>query len=483
MDDVGYLRTRTTEQSFTFFVDSSMRDADVWPTPSEYEIRFIHPVKNCFGVSLLDASVPRTEYTVETTSNELLWSTAARATVAAAVADGSLRSASVPPGDYNLPQLVAALNDALRGDIVLETVSNPPEVTSRLRFVRDAPFSLFMGASSMRTVLGFGNPATVAADAKNHDGTLRFASYQHGYGSATNHTFVSVPSSGTTDASVFAGPQVIPLEEYAETVDANRHVRQTFQAAASGALTFAQVAVGVTTSATLTITVYSENNQVLATGTTPVQPGDETCSVVLNAGGNNVSSGETLVCQVSSDAPVVVYRAEGLYSGSLAEVNSGVNNAWTPLEGDLCLDVFAEFSMYAVESPGPVNLTGTRFVLVRSPDIEAQVGRDRAFEPTSAGLGVCKMSGSGYRDMRFDFSSFQQRTFHPVTLDRIHVRLEHPDGKLYDAHGLDHTLVFLVKFYADDPAVGNVMFPTRPPGYDPDIRRMQLRYMDQELGR
>jgi hypothetical protein len=66
-DDVQWLRSQggVAEKSFMFLVDSSMRDQTAWPTPSEYVVTLPMPLRNVCAVDLVDATIPRTEYSVE----------------------------------------------------------------------------------------------------------------------------------------------------------------------------------------------------------------------------------------------------------------------------------------------------------------------------------------------------------------------------------------------------------------------------------
>lgn len=490
MDDVGYLKSKgvLAEQSFTFFVDSSMRDKDVHPTPGDYYIPFLSPVRNCFAVELLDASIPRTEYTIESTTNKLAWATDDSCTPTEAIRKGTYKELLIPPGDYNLPQLIQKMNDLLETSGVtpklrVDPVTTPFEISNKVRFSRAAPFSLFMGSSTARAILGFGNPATAPGDSIGFDGPRFAAATEACYGNIASNTFHSVVSQLSNTTMAYVGPLPIPLDDYTEPINSVRSLRQVFTAEDTGYLTTVTFAGVCTVQQTVTVTVGTSSADVLAvpgtdTFTAEFPDNLDPDAVLLTKGqtyevafSTSESSGFSLyVADVLSDTPDRIEVTNGLSWSTLSSSQS------------LCCDLTVVYNDYIVEAPGPVNLTGARFVLIRSPDIESQISRDRAFEPTSSGLGLCKLSGSGYRDMRFDFSSFKQRSFHPVNLQGIRVRLEKSNGEVYDTHGVDHTLLFLVKFYAGSGGGFNV--PPQSvanPNYTPDLRQMLLDKWQSEL--
>ena len=176
-----------------------------------------------------------------------------------------------------------------------------------------------------------------------------------------------------------------------------------------------------------------------------------------------------------------VYRAETFTDDPASMIRiDGV--PVTPGGGDaLCLDISTTVAGYTVAAPNQACLTGERYVLVRSPNIEQYMNRDlaAAFDRMSPGLGMLKLNGLGYRDERFNFLAYTTRKFHPIgKLKGMTVRLETREGRTYDAHGIDHTLLVCVKMYAPGPAtvVPRDLFP----GYTPDPRVALIRKLEKE---
>jgi hypothetical protein len=126
-------------------------------------------------------------------------------------------------------------------------------------------------------------------------------------------------------------------------------------------------------------------------------------------------------------------------------------------------------------------LTGERYVLIKSPDVEQYMHRDLAasFDRMAPGLGLVKLGGLGMREERFNFLAYATRKFHPIgKFKGMRIRLETSSGRLYNSHGSNHTLLVCVKMY------GPGQMTTIPrdlfPGYTPDPQQAFLNKLERE---
>jgi hypothetical protein len=71
IDDVQYLLRNSVKDSTLVFVDSAQRDAEHYPTPSEYVVALDEPIRNVYGVDVLDATIPNTMFNVDVHNNGL----------------------------------------------------------------------------------------------------------------------------------------------------------------------------------------------------------------------------------------------------------------------------------------------------------------------------------------------------------------------------------------------------------------------------
>ena len=73
IEDINYMKDNSIKQAYTFIIDSSDRDRNVFPNPNNYVINFSTPFKNVIGMEIIDASIPRAMYTVDVDNNELYY--------------------------------------------------------------------------------------------------------------------------------------------------------------------------------------------------------------------------------------------------------------------------------------------------------------------------------------------------------------------------------------------------------------------------
>lgn len=523
MDDVQYLVDHAKEESYLFVVDSRQRDTAVHPSPSEYSVTFNSPFRNVFGMDLLDATVARAEYIVDTNTRTLDYALGQPASLddwaAGAWTAGRRRTVTLDPGDYNLPQFVEHLNAKLEstaaaaGEAFLRCapLTNPSEISNRVVLTCAQPFVVLAGTSTLRHTLGYGDPVTTA-------GAAEYAAVP---GWSVNRTggasdvFLSRPSD-FQDADPLAallGPVPAASLTQLEPVYGSRVVRQRFVSAADGPPASVQAYVVAVGAAPPTLAVAVRrvaDDAVIASGALALPPGDQDDVYAAETVALTAASEEVLA---AGQAYYVEFGAAGGAGGPDDYVGVYYNEDNLPVAGagrfievdgqpahpgfNLCCDLSAASRGHALVSPGLVNLSGPRYVNIRCPEVESHMFRDRVNEACHAGLGMVKLRGYGFREQRYDFVSFPPRRFHPVgRLSRLTFRLERPDGTLYDSHGVDHTLVLVLRYYslpetaapAGQAAAGQVAptGPTAAPGqvapgpyslnrrYTPDLRRYMI---------
>lgn len=516
MDDVHRLRKSAVEDSYLFVVDSRMRDTSVYPSPSQYAITFSSPFHNVFGMDLVDATVARTEYIIESNTNTLEyvvnaptsltgasgkawnqgeWATAA--TDATGAATGK-RVVTVDPGDYNLPQFIEALNSKLaevaqrHGEPPVKCASetSPSEITNRVVFTCQRPFTFLMGSSTLRHTLGFGDPVSLA-DAQFYRTVPGWSVNRTG---GASDVFLSRTAGTVLDADprpATIGPLPAGYDVQYVAVHGSRMVRQHFGALTTGPATHVSVYVYSTFGAPpLEVRVARESDgATVASGTLTASPEDPNGAYVpascdlTPVPGVLVEEGVQYFVEFAaqgggggpSEFTGIYYNADNLPVESARFIT--LDGAAVHAGKNLCADVVCTSYGHSMTSPGLVNLTGPRYVNIRCPNIESHMFRDRVNEAVHVGLGMVKLRGYGYRDQRFDFVSFPPRRFHPIgRLTKLEFRLERPDGSLYNSHGVDHTLLLVVRFYSAPPEGGETMNATRlNPDYVPDLRQVLTR--------
>lgn len=440
MEDVLYLKKHADVESFLFVVDSARRDTSVFPEPNEYEVHFKAPFRNVVGLDLIDATVPRTEYLVEAGANTLVYTYA-----------GAKHSAVVEPGDYTVLQLAEALTAAMAPRLSVSAVTTPAEVSNRVRFLGDRPFALHVSESTLRRSLGLGVRGVLSA--QGEEGILG-------------------------SRAVVTGP--LPSIDMLPLTTARR---QLFVAPATGKPTSLSVYVASSEEVTVNVAVMDSQGRLVASGGSQTTGADFEQLVVplvpaldaVTSAPMMLSADETYSVVLSSIGAASVFCGGPGVSSAITPAPGG-QGGWTEGSDAMCLDLTMAADGFILKPRGVVDLTGESYVLVRCPEIEQQLYRDRAFEDVHAGMGLVKLGNYGFRDQRFDFDSFPPRTLPtPIgKLSKLTFRLEKADGTLYDSKGVNHHLVLVVRYLELNKGPEN-MTSTLNPSYTPN----PLEYMQR----
>lgn len=485
MDDARFAKQHGGEESYLFVVDSRTRDSSTWPSPSEYEVEFKTPFTNVFGLDLLDASVPRTEYIVEANSNRLEYALSQPSSLddwsMGAWLHGKKRTVDLDPGDYNLPQFIEHLNVKLASvatahgeqPLYAQARSNPAEITNKVVLACAVPFTLVMGTSTLRHTLGFGDP--VAADLQAY---RTIPGWSPNFTGGASDVFCSreVSDLGSVEERVAtSGP--VPASYQVQYQPLAGTLRQHFRSTATGLVSRALVYATAQGSSTVQVRILRATGQQLAVGSASVDVSPSDIYAPLNvslAGQGLVQEGDDLVMEFTGTEGVGVYyndenvpQQEGKYlTVDGLPAHPGMS---------ACADLLVTAWAHAVTSPGQVNLTGPRYVNIRCPNIESYMFRDRVNESCHVGLGMVTLRGYGFRGQRLDFVSFPPRRFHMLgKVSKLRFRLERPDGSLYDSHGVDHTLLLVIKYYSAAATKTADFTSTLNPAYNPDLRQFLI---------
>jgi hypothetical protein len=225
IEDITYLKKNSIKQSYSFLIDSKDRDRISYPEPNNYVISFSSPFKNVIGFDILDASIPRTMYSVDYNNNKLIYYIAEDDTDDIYVNGlsnidvnnitypdtSSFHTLNMPTGDYTIQTFIPAFNTYTRANNInlqIKSYTNPPEVKNLVKFISPKPFILDMGNSTISETLGF-DLYTQPNEASNTDVGKRYK-YISKYGA--NQTFRKIYHSFYSEidkAHIIIGPGTI----------------------------------------------------------------------------------------------------------------------------------------------------------------------------------------------------------------------------------------------------------------------------------
>jgi len=168
IEDIDFLKKNSIKENYLFLVDSKTRDFLNYPEPNNYVINFNIPFKNVIGIDVIDASIPRTMYSIDKYNNSIYYY------IGNSANDPIINSGLNPlntnlllfnkleiiPGNYTIQTFIPAFNSQMIFDnpqtpIQLANLSNPPELTNKIIFSCKNPFILNMNISSLTETLGF----------------------------------------------------------------------------------------------------------------------------------------------------------------------------------------------------------------------------------------------------------------------------------------------------------------------------------------
>ena len=324
IEDINYLYKNSVKENIIIKIDSSKRDKNIYPNPNNYKLTFTEPFKYVYGIDILDAALPRTQYQIDNHNNKLYFLN----TADTSTNGDTIQNIKLDINDYNIDDLMTQINEKLfekhgGGDddshVRVISLTVPTNNTNIFYFDNNSnnPFYIFAYKSSLSEVLGLD---------------------KYTQPSSNNHRQFS-----KTDDSVVW--QLIQDEtEYTEI----EKINHTYKS-------------------------------------------------------------------ISIDRTELSYPTIG----------NGVN----------------------VIIPDMINLTGDRFIKLRCNAIEKYLPSYYSGS-NSIGLGLFKLSVSGYTDEKFDFTSVEYKDLHPIgKFASIDLKFEMLNGKLYDFKGVDHHFLLNIKYY------------------------------------
>lgn len=474
MDDISD-PSRFEIESYNMMIDSRRRDVTIETEASEYTVDITAtPFKNVVGVELLAASVPRTGYIIDGGFDTFSYVMGSPPYDPANVV-----TVQITDGDYNLSQICDEINRAVSQVATVGTpvpvaspLTNPAEISNKIAFDAPYPFSVIMDRKTFGGRVGFGVPVTQSGvSAGWFDGTPDWKQKNF----IDSNVYVAVATANSSQVDAFIGPEPFSNEL---NVPAGNTCDQEFTCLATGSPSSVTLSVvsGVSSNVSVSVWLSSDvSKTVIASGS----------AIVTSTGDFTVSLAPTTPSVVMTQGTVYTFR---IAAGGVA-LKLSINPQNLPYdpasalylggslystEDALCATFSLTYTGYRVVSPGVVDLTGDRFLIVRCPEVETYTvrGERLASEAIHPGIGLLALGTYGFTEARLDFFHAKPRTLQtPISrLSKLTIRLESQNGNLYPTRGCDHTLLLCVRTavpkHVRTPANSRSLLA---PGYDPDV--------------
>lgn len=521
VDDVQYLVNNSLEDSVQIHVDSDKRDRMFYPTPSEYVIHFPDPIKNVFGLEVIDGTIPSSMYNVDEDTNGLRLIIVNRLPEQFEVSV-SIREIIRNIGNSNRFQRYV-------DDIVPEQLL----ITSIEKY--DSAYAQGFRPAHVDTVQLLTTPHSIAVRGEALDVHLeknvvpsevdqsRYAVFQH------DGTWYSI----RRDIQHSSAQRLIDTidRESNANVDVGAVNIYTVQSATDSLSTdmYNIVWFSIIETTRDSIENYTVDGHdylyILECNHISFPVGNYNLSQLERRMGrvlspynisarpvNELEINQTYRLSYTSDKQFIfdmehssMRRVMGFneHSNSVSVVKSNLgsnrenrrlaanpdrraNNsmiygdnmrmftAEKPEEG-------SEEDVWRLDTPGIINLIGERYVKLRCPEIEDFLN-PMAGDRFGTGFGIFKLAGRNeVSHIRFDFVSVKNKKIHPIgKLGRLTFRFERPDGNLYDFKGVDHHMLINIKIWVPTQKLefkGSVLNEE----YNPDIRAyLNHQYVDPD---
>ena len=527
IEDIDHLVANSENDYLTIFYDSASRDKEIYPNPAEYIIDFNEPLKNVYGLEFIDASIPASMYTIDYHNDVLAFSRIFTALDSATFQTWFNKFQDIPifqeifnsSKDANIFVILNNLNNVVDTFTWYEENSQVGPIqdindlstfgTIKKTFTKSStPTSnLVMGLfnvtlPSLRLILpeerkenykyyeANGNTYEVSTIGESFiieeiyrlhlNFSLSLFDDGGGYVSYFDYFYIDDDNAkklieryvaqitGNTSIDIYFANTVLKLERgYYDIISLQNYLQTIFNLNAlnNDGLLNSKITISQNT------TFGSITKQMKYKFTFKGFDG-------LNNSSQKRGTGILLFDMKKSTCN----QELGFISYPSSKTNDAYVHLQCPWNRQLFIskqgkDALGNDEQYIV-TPDVITLLGDRYILLRCPEIESQMFKSFAGSFLSPGVALLKiLAVGGVQQISFNFQNTIKKPFHPIgKLSRLTFRFERKNGELYDFKGVDHTVMFNIKFYAPKTVQRNASSLLNP-NYNPDY----LKYLSDTL--
>lgn len=468
IEDIEYLLKNCEKDSTTIYIDSGDRDQRYYPNPSEYTITFDQPFKLVNGFDILDGSIPTTMYNVDVYNNALAISLVSRPQTALSID----RTKMFLEIDESL--LFANIFEAYHETFLIVTQNSPESNWVLMNNSEEIKDTYFV---AVRQVL---SNVTFVSVKHTKDPNLYYIKY--------NEVDYGIPI-------VSSNLQAI---EYLETGNATLSINMQTNTLDVVYFQFYKVPqISFTTLLTTNQYILHIKNYMkeIETGNYDVSTLRNELNSTWNISNINFESTTSLDRKqgkilISSEDLIVLNAkkstlANNLGFSTLPRASESTLYSYTTVGSNPRIFIgnfYTTDNVFKIYPPGIVNLLGERFLILRCPEIESHLLGSYAYNSTTPGMGLFKLAAS-YNDvthLRFDYVSLVRKPFHPIgKLSKMTFRFELSNGKIYDFKGINHQILFVIKFLVPTQKM-NFQKSILNPNYDADFMKYMSKHRSMQ---
>ncbi len=527
VEDIDFLLKNNSPDSYLFFVDSGVRNTTAFPSSSEYEVVFSEPFFNVFGLELMDGMVPSTMYTIDKENDVFAYYLAflkpnlgdevmyrhvqdmyqhvmlrglikpsmggrlSSSTSTLLVIDKELLQLS----NYTITELNTPASQyyaCLHSKFIISG-ADVQIIPTELEIDTSLLLSVFDSAG-VRYSINRSNP--ILADCESYLISGNFAIHlQEASGDLWVNVYDVMPISTDTYDDLAETRQIGAqvhytynfvlftwLNRYCKLEPGNYDITE-FQTYLTSVFS-TNVKYNVTTDTTDRSFPFLDvpNDVPIVTQTSKfgtITKQSKYKFIYRTANSRFFLNLSATTCTSAIGFPSYKTRKEATVNDALYTIDTN----WPMISDIIVASVPQSDGSYIVVPPGIVNLSGTRYVILRCPEVESHLYNSFSYAKNCPGIALLKLGSiNSIANVRLDFVNFVKKPFHPIgKLSKLTFRFEQTDGSLYDFKGVDHNLLIAVKFYVPRlnaaAASDSKTYPLNP-NYNPNF----IEYVVNKLG-
>lgn len=480
IEDLDFLYKNSVKENIIVLIDSNKRDQNIWNEPNDFQIDFVEPFKFIYGIDVLDVTIPRTMYSIETYNNSLSFK----------IGYGDVNDTnqyvtlSVDERDYTISEFLDELNSILNvhnisAEVPITKVSENRK--SILMFSNNEnpprPFVFNMMHSGIADNMGFNRVAS-----SKHSNSYRKID-------SNENLFASVPQNVEkfqidymhSPGTILRSFRRIQFHDNPKPIDFDLEDIEDAQifSDASAVINIGQMVSFFLNGITLVdndltlenepfaiyeldlshVETVNERNMKISTfeNSMLVNLTQENMYNIGNVSGINADNITLLTTKpdlykFDSSNRFHVDEDKSEYTFDLIPIkNRGnvIHYIYSPklTAKNIVYDV-TYISSFELRSTGIIQLYGERYVTIHCDNIENHLRGSMMFNSYSPGLALINLGVQGYSQSRNDFYGVAYKEFHPIgKLNHLRFTVRRSDGKLYDFKNVNWHMLISVKYY------------------------------------
>jgi hypothetical protein len=512
VEDVDFLTKHSLQDSYLFFVDSSLRNKEAYPSTSEYEIRFSEPFSNVYGLEVMDAMVPSTRYTFDVGHDEFKFHVA-------------LVNESVIVDDAMWWSTMNCLYGCKSFRNLLNSVD--PEVNGYTSFITvfekgDAvisPSEISVEASAYKAcqvqkILFNDVDVSIYANQEIdvNDYVLYVNNDNNSYVISKQFLILNDIMTNYDSSNLYidwTSKQIWVIDMLNLTVECYHRLNIT-SFGVGGRYEYTDYNIWFTISCILdkiehgnydifTYQAYANaiisNYHAYSIDNNPYyypfnDPGTSLPNILQNTIYGNVErQSKYKYAVVTPNIKFFINITQTNIANAIGFASKSptpgatlyyTNATQWPNKSHYVITTAKKGFENIILTPGIVNLNGLSYCILRCPEIESHMYNSFSYSQNCPGIGMFKLGAlNQIINVRFDFVNFIKKPFHPIgKLPKLTFRFETTDGQLYDFKGVDHNMLLNVKFYVPrlkEPQQKFILNPNYNPNYlEYMIKQMQI---------